>query len=264
MPFTFAAPLGSAIASILAKKGPAVYVVILSGVLQTIGFALLASVPVSTSVPARVYGFQVIAGFGCGINISTLLLLVPFVVEYRDKGEQILRPSEYAADEQSCRYGRCDPITNHGWSYRARNCDFGIQQLHQPPACRVLITLQYHQRRDLFDSGSGKVEYPGSRDSTDDLGSGIQQANDRFKCFCRSTNSNIVFTMAKRAYQGIGQSRATLLLGVDSSFNLFTSSCPLNCSPQHPYRLLYPFLRLRPRHHMPQTMHILLRRLLKT
>ncbi|KAH7070078.1 major facilitator superfamily domain-containing protein, partial [Paraphoma chrysanthemicola] len=85
MPFTFAAPLGSAIASILAKKGPAVYVVILSGVLQTIGFALLASVPVSTSVPARVYGFQVIAGFGCGINISTLLLLVPFVVQYRDK-----------------------------------------------------------------------------------------------------------------------------------------------------------------------------------
>jgi MFS family permease len=87
MPFTFAAPLGSAFASILAKKGPAIYVVILSGVLQTIGFALLAFVPVTSGVPARVYGFQVIAGFGCGINISTLLLLVPFVVEYRDKGE---------------------------------------------------------------------------------------------------------------------------------------------------------------------------------
>lgn len=86
MPFTFAAPLGSALASMLAKKGPAMCVVLLSSVLQTIGFALPASVPVSTSIPARVYGFQVIAGFGCGINISTLLLLVPFVIDYRDKG----------------------------------------------------------------------------------------------------------------------------------------------------------------------------------
>jgi Na+/melibiose symporter-like transporter len=87
MPFTFAAPFGSAVASILAKKGPVVYIVILSGILQTIGFALLATVPVSISVPARVYGFQVIAGFGCGINLYLLLLLVPFVVEYRDKGK---------------------------------------------------------------------------------------------------------------------------------------------------------------------------------
>jgi Na+/melibiose symporter-like transporter len=87
MPFTFAAPLGSAVGSILAKKGPAMYVVILSGVLQTIGFALLASVPVSINVPARMYGFEIIAGFGCGINISTLLLMVPFIVEYRDKGK---------------------------------------------------------------------------------------------------------------------------------------------------------------------------------
>jgi hypothetical protein len=86
MPFTFAAPLGSAVALILVKKGPAVYIVILSGILQTVGFALLATVPVSTSIPARVYGFQIVAGFGCGINISTLLLLVPFLVEYQDKG----------------------------------------------------------------------------------------------------------------------------------------------------------------------------------
>ena len=113
MPFTFAAPLGSAIASILAKKGPAVYVVILSGILQTIGFALLASVPVSTTVPARVYGFQVIAGFGCGINISTLILLVPFVVEYRDKGRLDCLKQDSGANRCSCRHGSRVSTAHH-------------------------------------------------------------------------------------------------------------------------------------------------------
>lgn len=77
MPFTFAAPLGSAVASILVKKGPAVYVVILSGILQTVGFALLATVSVSTSIPARVCGFQIIVGFGYGINIPPCYYLFP-------------------------------------------------------------------------------------------------------------------------------------------------------------------------------------------
>jgi len=88
MPFTFAAPLGSALASTIAGKlkVPVLYIVLLSGVLQATGFGLLASIPTSSSIPARIYGYQVIAGFGCGINISTLLLLVPFVVEARDKG----------------------------------------------------------------------------------------------------------------------------------------------------------------------------------
>jgi hypothetical protein len=87
MPFTFAAPVGTVIASMLIKKGPAVYIVIFASVLQMIGFALLSAVPDSTSIPARVYGFQVIAGFGCGINIYALLILVPFVIEPRDKGK---------------------------------------------------------------------------------------------------------------------------------------------------------------------------------
>jgi hypothetical protein len=89
MPFTFMAPVGSAVASTVAGKlkVPVLYIVLLSGVLQTLGFGLLASMPTSADIPARIYGFQVIAGFGCGINISTLLLLVPFVVETRDKGK---------------------------------------------------------------------------------------------------------------------------------------------------------------------------------
>lgn len=96
MPFTFAAPVGSVITSILAKKFkiPLMQFVVVAGVLQTLGFALLASLPASTHIFAREYGFQIIAGFGCGINISTLLLIVPFVVEGRDKGLFVPRPAD--------------------------------------------------------------------------------------------------------------------------------------------------------------------------
>ncbi|KAF2653158.1 MFS general substrate transporter, partial [Lophiostoma macrostomum CBS 122681] len=87
MPFTFAAPLGSAFSSIAAGKlrVPVVFVSLFAGCLQIIGYALLASLPPSTAIDPRVYGYQFIAGFGCGINISTLMLILPFVVEPRDK-----------------------------------------------------------------------------------------------------------------------------------------------------------------------------------
>lgn len=88
MPFTFAAPIGSIVASTLAgkKKVPPIYLLLVSAVLQVIGFALLATLPVSTHLAHRTYGYQVIAGLGCGISLSTHLLLVPFVVEFGDKG----------------------------------------------------------------------------------------------------------------------------------------------------------------------------------
>lgn len=92
MPFTFAAPLGSAFSSVIAGKlrVPVLYLVVFAGILQTMGFALLASLPETSHIEPRGYGFQILAGFGCGINISTLLLIVPFVVGGRDKGKVLL------------------------------------------------------------------------------------------------------------------------------------------------------------------------------
>jgi hypothetical protein len=89
MPFTFAAPIGSMVASTIGSKlkVPAIYLVLCSAILQTIGFSLLASLPKTSYLPPRMYGYQVIAGFGCGINISMLVLMVPFTVEFRDKGK---------------------------------------------------------------------------------------------------------------------------------------------------------------------------------
>ncbi|KAF3001622.1 hypothetical protein E8E14_007659 [Neopestalotiopsis sp. 37M] len=87
IPFTLAAPFGSVFAPTVAKVGkvPPIYLVIFAAVLQVIGFALLSTLPSSETVMAAQYGYQIIAGFGCGINITLLILMTPFCVQERDK-----------------------------------------------------------------------------------------------------------------------------------------------------------------------------------
>ncbi|ROW15682.1 hypothetical protein VPNG_02121 [Cytospora leucostoma] len=91
IPFTLAAPIGSIVSAALAKtaKIPPIYLVIFAAVLQVIGFALLSTLPKTHHVAAAQYGYQIIAGFGCGINISLLLVMMPFRVQERDKGESL-------------------------------------------------------------------------------------------------------------------------------------------------------------------------------
>ncbi|KNG88688.1 hypothetical protein ANOM_003111 [Aspergillus nomiae NRRL 13137] len=87
IPFTVAAPVGSALSSVVGKafKIPLVYLVLLASIIQVVGFALLSTLPASLTITAAQYGYQVIAGFGCGINLSLLILMTPFTVEERDK-----------------------------------------------------------------------------------------------------------------------------------------------------------------------------------
>lgn len=88
MPFTFAAPVGSVISAMVAGKIklPPIYIVIFASILQVIGFVLLSTLPASSRLDHAQYGYEIIAGFGCGVNISLLLLMTPFTVEPRDKG----------------------------------------------------------------------------------------------------------------------------------------------------------------------------------
>ena len=88
MPFTFAAPVGSAVSALIAGKlkVPPIYLVMCASVLQIVGFVLLSTSSYSPKVAAAQYGYEVIAGFGCGINISILVLMTPFCVEKRDQG----------------------------------------------------------------------------------------------------------------------------------------------------------------------------------
>lgn len=88
IPFTLAAPFGSVAAPTIAKarKIAPIYLVVFASVVQVIGFALLSSLPASQSVAAAQYGYEILAGFGCGINITLLILMTPFSVEDRDNG----------------------------------------------------------------------------------------------------------------------------------------------------------------------------------
>ncbi|KAF7914938.1 hypothetical protein BELL_0327g00030 [Botrytis elliptica] len=82
IPFTVLAPVGSVISAILAGKVkiPPIYLVLIASCIQVIGFALLSTLPTAAAASPAQYGYQVIAGFGIGINISTLILMTPYSV----------------------------------------------------------------------------------------------------------------------------------------------------------------------------------------
>ncbi|KAL2831386.1 major facilitator superfamily domain-containing protein [Aspergillus cavernicola] len=86
IPFTLIVPFGSMIAPAIGKilKVPLLYLVLLASVIQVISYVLLGTLSVSLSISASQYGYQILAGFGCGINITLLILIVPFTVEQRD------------------------------------------------------------------------------------------------------------------------------------------------------------------------------------
>lgn len=90
IPFTVLAPVGSVISAVLAGKVkvPPIYLVLIASCIQVIGFALLSTLPIAAAASSAQYGYQVIAGFGVGINISTLILMTPYsVADPRDKCE---------------------------------------------------------------------------------------------------------------------------------------------------------------------------------
>lgn len=82
-------PVGSVAASVIAGKYkvPPLYLIIVDSDIQGIGFSLLSMVSGVGKVSPAQYGYQVICGFGVGMNISTLLLMTPFSVKKRDHGE---------------------------------------------------------------------------------------------------------------------------------------------------------------------------------
>lgn len=100
LPFSVASPIGSIASSMVAGKLkiPPIYLVLGASSLQVIGFALLSSLPTSSDTAKAQYGYEVIAGFGCGVNISTLLLLTPFSVEKRDQGKSVLQSGKIAVN----------------------------------------------------------------------------------------------------------------------------------------------------------------------
>ncbi|KAI1169315.1 putative multidrug resistance protein fnx1 [Nemania serpens] len=97
IPFTAVIPFGTVFASVVAGKAkvPPVYLMILGSLLQVLGFALIGTLPSTLDIPSRIYVFQVLAGWGCGINFTLLLILIPFVTEKRDRAVALGAGSQF-------------------------------------------------------------------------------------------------------------------------------------------------------------------------
>ncbi|KAI0405746.1 putative multidrug resistance protein fnx1 [Xylaria palmicola] len=97
MPFTLASPVGTGIAAGIAGKFkvPPIWVIIAGSSLQVVGFSLLGTLPVTLDFLPRIYGYEVIAGFGCGMNLALLFVIIPGVVESRDQGVALGAGSQF-------------------------------------------------------------------------------------------------------------------------------------------------------------------------
>ncbi|KAL9118698.1 MAG: hypothetical protein Q9187_004755 [Circinaria calcarea] len=83
-------PLASCLSGVMNKKLGISHtnLLILAGVLQTIGVALMSTVPPSQhAVRPTEYVFEALMGLGFGFSLSTLLLMTPHVVKSKDIGE---------------------------------------------------------------------------------------------------------------------------------------------------------------------------------
>lgn len=91
LPFTLALPAGSICASRIAGKlkVPPLFLLLAGSCLQITGFALLGTLPFTHEAPASIFGYQIIAGWGCGMNFSLLFVMIPFVIEKKYLGKTL-------------------------------------------------------------------------------------------------------------------------------------------------------------------------------
>jgi hypothetical protein len=93
LPLLLCSPIATILASVLLSKLrlPPLYVLVAGCSLQTLGVGLFSSLDSSNlEVPSYQYGFQVIMGCGFGLNLSTVLMMVPLVVKQKDMRETYL------------------------------------------------------------------------------------------------------------------------------------------------------------------------------
>jgi len=66
---------------------PVVYLIIAGSIFQAVGYALLGTLDTSRDIQPAVYGYQVLAGLGCSLSYTTLLLTIAYTTPQRDSGE---------------------------------------------------------------------------------------------------------------------------------------------------------------------------------
>lgn len=92
LPLTLSAPCGSFLASLLSSKNkvPSIILLLIAAALQILGTTLLSTLTSSVYITPAQYGYQVLLGFGLGMSIPVLLLLVERTVRREHQCEQNL------------------------------------------------------------------------------------------------------------------------------------------------------------------------------
>lgn len=63
------------------------YLLMVGAILQFIGVGLCSALPTTTDkIAARQYGYEAVMGTGFGLQMSTLMILAPLIVEEADLG----------------------------------------------------------------------------------------------------------------------------------------------------------------------------------
>ena len=133
VPFTICWSSGIIIASVVAGrlKVPPVYIILTGACLQIVGFALMSTLPLTLEVPPQKYGYQVIAGLGCGMVLPLLFVMIPFVVGDRDRGECDNNPLlPHKLTHHSCRARDGKSVPDDGGFRSSRYCDICVQRSH--------------------------------------------------------------------------------------------------------------------------------------
>ncbi|KAI8943272.1 hypothetical protein NX059_001292 [Plenodomus lindquistii] len=86
IPFGVATPVGAAIsAAICAKRRvPVVYLLFPAAIFQVLGLVFMSRMALDDIRWTGQYGLQFLTGFGCGVSIGVVTLMVPYAIEKRD------------------------------------------------------------------------------------------------------------------------------------------------------------------------------------
>jgi hypothetical protein len=90
LPLLLLSPVASTAAGFFVSKlrVPPLYLLVIGASLQKIGVGLFSSIDsTDLSIPKGQYGYQVVMGFVFGLNLSTILMMAPLVVQQKDMGK---------------------------------------------------------------------------------------------------------------------------------------------------------------------------------
>ncbi|KAA6409872.1 MAG: hypothetical protein FRX48_06485 [Lasallia pustulata] len=117
LPFILGVPISTCLASVFASKlkVPIILLFALGCVLQTVGTALMSTLPVDTS--PRTHGFEVTLGVGLGLNIGSVVIITPNL--FQDKHQCLLfcpmiSISHSSNESSSGHHGSNHPVSAFG------------------------------------------------------------------------------------------------------------------------------------------------------